>query len=404
MRRLLWYGDAPTAATGFGTVSRNVLAALQATKDWSIVVRGVNYYAQGHPYGDYMILPAGYPDPDPFGKKNALRDLATGAFDLVIANNDTYVLADVAGEFRQVCNRTGTKFILYYPVDLKLLDSMAAVIAAADQPVAYSRFGLAETKRLLPNANVAVIPHGSETIPPIDRELRRQARVNMFGPHITDEHFIWICVNRNSMRKDIAHTIEAFAAFHEYEPRSMLYVHCQAQDNGLDMHLAAVDSGVADCVAFPHQYNLSSGGIDRDQLYLRYLLADGFITTHLGEGWGLTVTEAMAANIPVVAPNNTTMPEILGPEYPYLYPCTERVYVDNTGHRPRGSTRDIFRAMRRVYEQRGSDEQKAVLAGSLAFTKDNSWENVGKMWVSLVNHVMATDYKAQRAQPLVETL
>lgn len=387
-KRLLWWGDSPTAATGFGTVSRNILAAIHATGEWDITVRGVNFYGQRHNY-PYEILPAGYPEPDPFGKKAFVRDLyGEPAFDLVILNNDVYVVDEVAGELSALAEKGyPARTIFYYPVDCALPPGMTNLIDTVTMPVAYSTFGQAETAKRT-SRPVAVIPHGCEAIPKLTADERRKFRRDAFLVD-RDETFVWISCNRNSMRKDVARTIEAFAAFHKFQPDSRLYVHCQPQDNGLDMQAAAREAGVESSVAFPAQFSLSSGGMPRDMLMRVLQLGDGFVTTHLGEGWGLTVTEAMSAGVPIVAPSNTTMPEILGASYPYLYPCRDTVWVDNSGYRPRGLLRDVFGAMRRCYEERGTPAQAEQIAKAHEFTKAVSWEAVGKMWLKLIEHTMA---------------
>lgn len=387
-KRLLWWGDSPTAATGFGTVSRNVLAAIHATGEWDITVRGVNYYGQMHDF-PYVILPAGYPEPDPFGKKAFIRDLyTTQPFDLVVINNDTYVVNEVAGELAALAEKGyPARTLFYFPVDCALPPGMTTLIDTVTCPVAYSTFGQAETAKRT-DRKVAVIPHGCEAIPKLTADERRKFRRDAFLVD-SDDTYVWVSVNRNSARKDIARTIQAFSAFQAFQPDSRLYVHCQPQDNGLDMQAAAREAGVESKVAFPAQFSLSSGGMPRDMLMRVLQLADGFVTTHLGEGWGLTVTEAMSAGLPVVAPNNTTMPEILGASYPYLFPCLDTVWVDNSGFRPRGLLRDIFGAMKRCSQERGTPAQAAAIAKSREFTEAVSWEKVGATWLKLIEHTMA---------------
>lgn len=47
---------------------------------------------------------------------------------------------------------------------------------------------------------------------------------------------------------------------------------------------------------------------------------DLFIFASHGEGFGLALLEAMQANKPILAPNNSAIPEVLGVDYPGLYP------------------------------------------------------------------------------------
>lgn len=47
---------------------------------------------------------------------------------------------------------------------------------------------------------------------------------------------------------------------------------------------------------------------------------DLFIFASHGEGFGLALLEAMQANKPILAPDNSAIPEVLGSGYPGLYP------------------------------------------------------------------------------------
>jgi glycosyltransferase involved in cell wall biosynthesis len=47
---------------------------------------------------------------------------------------------------------------------------------------------------------------------------------------------------------------------------------------------------------------------------------DLFVFASKGEGFGLVLLEAMQANKPILAPNNSAIPEVLGFSYEGLYP------------------------------------------------------------------------------------
>jgi len=57
---------------------------------------------------------------------------------------------------------------------------------------------------------------------------------------------------------------------------------------------------------------LFTGAVSDYRLKQYYLNADLFITPSLFEGFGLPILEAMGAGIPVIASNNTAMPEVVG--------------------------------------------------------------------------------------------
>ena len=67
--KVLAYQDAPICATGFGTVSRNILQGLYNTGKYEIEVLGINYW--GDPY-DFpaKIWPVGTnKERDPYGRQ-----------------------------------------------------------------------------------------------------------------------------------------------------------------------------------------------------------------------------------------------------------------------------------------------------------------------------------------------
>jgi glycosyltransferase involved in cell wall biosynthesis len=60
---------------------------------------------------------------------------------------------------------------------------------------------------------------------------------------------------------------------------------------------------------FPPE-EIYNNGADLKKLNDIYNSFDLFLTTATGEGWGLTITEAMATKTPVIAPNHTSITEI----------------------------------------------------------------------------------------------
>jgi glycosyltransferase involved in cell wall biosynthesis len=143
-------------------------------------------------------------------------------------------------------------------------------------------------------------------------------------------------------------------------------------------------------IFFPQNYS-TSNGFPVSLLNQIYNTFDVYMTTHLGEGWGLSITEAMTCGIPVIAPNNTTTPEILGSDGDrgYIYPCKEVVYADNTGYRPIGQMDDIVGKMLEAYRDWQDHREGRVakrnniISRAREFVQIHSWENVCKQWVNL---------------------
>ena len=65
-------------------------------------------------------------------------------------------------------------------------------------------------------------------------------------------------------------------------------------------------------------YIIWMGKIGYIQEFLNHI--DLFVFASKGEGFGLVLLEAMQADKPILAPNNSAVPEVLGVSYPGLYP------------------------------------------------------------------------------------
>jgi hypothetical protein len=69
--KVLFYGDAPTASTGFGVVAKNILTNLHKTGKYDITILGVNYFPEPNPYQKtFDMWPLGFfGKGDPFGRQ-----------------------------------------------------------------------------------------------------------------------------------------------------------------------------------------------------------------------------------------------------------------------------------------------------------------------------------------------
>ena len=54
-------------------------------------------------------------------------------------------------------------------------------------------------------------------------------------------------------------------------------------------------------------------GWETDDLVALYNAADLFVSTSMGEGFGLTLGEALACGVPIIAQNVSSIPEVVGP-------------------------------------------------------------------------------------------
>jgi glycosyltransferase involved in cell wall biosynthesis len=399
--RLLAWLDSPTAGTGFGTVAKNVLTALHNTGLYEIDQLAINYH------GDFVnknevpwqLSPAKILDPkDPHGIKMFQRCLQQNLYDIVWVCNDLFVTHEVREFIPQVRAAYKNKnlkppvFIYYYPVDCEVNAWATGLLDQCDIPVCYTTHGKFETVKTRPELikKLRQIPHGVDTklfypLSKTENDNTKKQLLNV-GPDTT----VVVQVNRNSTRKQIPYSFLAFKEFKKKVPNSIMYVHSQPLDQGGDLKRAVESAGLSlkTDVVLPVNFNLANP-LNTKQVNSIYNMGDIFLTTHLGEGWGLTVTEAMACNVPVVAPRNTCMPEQLGEnsERGYLYECKDSTYIDASGFRAKGLIPDIVDQMMLAYKDgKNSDNLKAKKA--FEYAKSLDWSLVGKNWVSLFNEAL----------------
>lgn len=406
IKTLAWLdAPGPLAATGFGTVAKNVLTALHNSGKYDIDHLAINYHGQFYDRDKigWQLSPARLRDPeDPHGCQAFLQLVHNGEYDLIWICNDLHVTSMVAKSLSDVLQEKATrgkkvpKIVYYYPVDCHVLPEHASMLDVADACVTYTDYGVAETLKSKPNVanKLCKIYHGTDvnTFRPLDlntRNLLKNAYLK-----VDPDTMVFINVNRNSQRKQLAKTIEMFKHFKDnIYNNSIMYIHTAPIDTQLNLFVAVNDLGLSlqKDIVFPINYSAGKGYPDV-VLNEFYNMADCYITTHLGEGWGLTVTEAMAAGTPVIAPRNTSMPEILGSdgERGFMYDCNDMIYIDNSGYRPVGRTEDILWEMEQVYKSFKTRDKHEIpqVINAHAWVQENTWDSINQEWLSLLDQVM----------------
>jgi glycosyltransferase involved in cell wall biosynthesis len=407
------------SSTGFATVGRHILKSLGSTGLYDIDLLGINYFGSFYDQKEfpYCITPARLGDPrDPYGNQMFIDALLKKEYDIVFIINDPFVVEGVArklDEIRGIKAKNGQKqfsLVYYFPVDCRLWPEQSTMIKKADRAVAYTDFASAEAEKIGLKAT-DIIYHGAEleSFTPLSQDQKRLLRKKYFG--VTDDNtFVLINVNRNSLRKDVSKTILAFSEFHKKVPNSVLYLHMKMEDGTSDNQIVDLKPCLADLgldpkreVIYPLQFNPAEG-FPREVLNQLYNTADAYITTHLGEGFGLTILDAFCVGLPVIAPKNTSMIEIVNHDRGYLYPCKEKIYVDNSGFRPLGRTEDIVKSMMDCYMDwlTRSKRHQEVVSSAHEFVKEYSWEKIGKQWIKLFSEL--DGHQIQEQQQSIETI
>ena len=325
LKNVLLYADFG-CTTGFSTVAKELVDEWAKDQNTRIVVFAINDFAE-NTY-DYLpnvkVIPAlstSKDKKDVYCRIEFLSLLYQNDFDVVFCLNDIEIFNEMGEHLKKVKteklknNKPNFKSVVYFPIDSEPRQIDVQVVSFFDEAITYTEYAKAVMKPLLSDADykkVKVIPHGCNTTDfhPYSPLAKAKAKSDIFG---TEDVYVFGSVNRNSARKDLATLIIGFAMFkHTSQANALLYLHCNPIDpSGINIYRLCDRVGleVGKDVIVPKDFN-ENKGFDIAELNKIYNAMDCFITTTTSEGWGLTVTEAMATKTLVICPKHTSLAEI----------------------------------------------------------------------------------------------
>jgi glycosyltransferase involved in cell wall biosynthesis len=309
MTKMMMLSDSPLTVTGFGTVTKD-LANRLSNKDWDVSVVGHNYIGQpierlklvDSAEFKFKLYPGGMA---PYAQEMLPVYLQTIQPDIFWILLDTFMLFPWFLNY----STAPSKFIMYFPSDGEWFPTGCDnILRKAQYPVAMSKFGQAQVKRLF-NIDAAYIPHGVNTdfYTPYTEEQKANTRRKWGLP---DDAFILGSVARNQGRKMICSTIEIFAEFAKDKDDAILFLHTDPRDVAAHTDLVKI----AEQLGCAHKIRFSGMkfyyGMTNEDMRDIYNIMDLHILTTTGEGFGIPTVEAMSCGVPAVITNYTTSAEL----------------------------------------------------------------------------------------------
>lgn len=324
---ILFFGDFD-CTTGFGVVSKNLIDNWSSKlKDNGLisVFATNNHKKEAYNYKDNVyVIPAlntrGKDDTDIYARKSFLKLLYNGNYTHLFCLNDLEVINELNEHLRKIkfekkkANKPNFKSLFYFPIDSKVREEDTKVLSFFDKSVTYTEYAKEHLKELISlstTRKLTVIPHGTNLVDFYPIEDKEKLRKKHF-PHLDSNKFIFGSVNRNSARKDFGTLLIAYSNFIKNNDNSVLYLHCNHKDPfGINITRLCQRLGlqIGVNVLLPNNFN-ENQGYKTEELNEIYNCFDVFVTTTTAEGWGLTVTEAMATKTPVICPMHTSLQEI----------------------------------------------------------------------------------------------
>lgn len=400
------------ARTGFGTVSKNIMTELKRAFGSNLkkTIIAVNYFGDSFWEDDSTyVMSAKLNDvnQDDYGRYFFLKFLQENDYDGIFICQDLgvirpfiEVLAHIKNEKKEN-NKKNFKSIFYFPVDCNIIEELTKDIEFFDLLVTYTEFGRNQVLRFRPElkGKIKVIPHGnnSKDFYPLPEIEIQNFRKEFFGENAGK--FIITNVNRNQPRKDIPNTIfgfiEAKKIWTKELPEPFLYLHCHPKDPmGWDIRAILLQTDLVEDIDYkllPKEYEEEMVNIG--MVNKIYNSSDVFLTTTLGEGWGLTYSEAAGCKIPIIAPYTTSFMEMSG--YGKRAYMLETIYpicqpIDNV---VREQT-DIYEVAEKILEvakdkaSRSQNLENKVIA-NYDWVLSIEWSKVCKAWVDYFKQIFS---------------
>jgi len=381
--RVLFYGEDPTIATGLAHISKHLLNLFCL-----LGYKVKTVFMNSTPGDNYNLT-------------RARDSILSTEYDLLFMSGDVQVLNSLQEAIHQRKAQKDFKVFAYTTIDCDIFPrECLECLINADIPVVYSNHSSEVACKIEPTlqGKLRTVYLGCEpdVFYPVSPTIRRELRKQIFAIE-DDDTFLVINVNRNQWRKDLARTLSIFHQFHQVIPNSLLYMHTRLHDLGGKLWEQAkcfgmTLSGPQTEIIFTDTDFSERHGVSRDRLNAIYNAADCLVSTSTGEGWGLTTTEAMAAQIPVVVPNNSSFVEIVGKN-------EERGYLVQSGGfdhwmvpygisdnpRPIVHGESMLEALSDVYHFREEAKRKAESAR--LWTCSHTWTHALDQWIQLLKEV-----------------
>jgi glycosyltransferase involved in cell wall biosynthesis len=311
--KILALGDTPTKFTGFAEVTRNILGR------WARAGHEVHLWALNYDGNDYWKYPELrlFPVPkngQPWYKElgHFLGRLSAGGYTHVWINNDLGALTatDFPKQLRHICATKKVRSMFYFPVDAAVEKEWCEILNLVDEAVTYTEYGVQAVRAAGCRAPLSVVPHGVDTdlFRPLPGRKAVLKELVMKPSRFSERQFaserdiLLLNVNKNEWRKDLFRTLEIFAGLRRRELPVKLILRTAPHSNlaGIELEAAGRALGLKLDEEWTHLPALAP-----ETLVQFYNAADLYLTTTLGEGWGLGITEALACGCPVAMPLHT---------------------------------------------------------------------------------------------------
>ncbi len=394
--KLGWVSVGINARTGYGRMSREICERLVERYD-DLLYLGNE--------ADILVWGAAKPFETRSGKSiktvnftNPLgnRTEATGIVKSFVAENKVeYLIAHWDVWVLPFLRDVNVPYAIYIPIDAELTQKWVNYMDGAHKVIAFSLFGYEQLKRFFHPSRIAYIPHGVSTdiFRPVDLPRSARTKLPTLGT-VPEDCFLFVSTQANvGERKHMPLLLRTFKKFADGHPDAHFYMHTNALSEvpwGFDLPALVEQLGLSGRVHWPKFNPIVEPATD-EELNVLYNLGDAYLTNSVGEGFGLPVLEAMAAGLPVIAPDNSSHRELVKGHGWLVKSIDPDEYVNYPGYVPTlqsfpvPNQRDLLNCMEEAYYD--GKKRKQYSRDARIFAQDYDWSQIMPRWFRLLEEV-----------------
>jgi len=296
----------PNITTGYGILSDNLMNGFLKKK---VDIKMLGLQSVGLQEKEWLLPVLN----DVFGSDALQHYVQYNSVDAVITILDNWVQS--YHYIPSVLKKLHCIFIAHVTANsVPLGAQLMAQLREADFLIAPSKYVEKILSEVFHRSKIKYIPHGCNTevfksYTPEEKSIEKQ-KIGYKDKFV----FLSIATNKG-MQKNWPGLFYAYKVFLLDNPAAkkdtVLHCHTDMQSaDGYDLELLARRYGIEKNVYYVD--TKLNAGTKPEKMVKLYNLADCFISSSLGESFGLPLLESMACGVPVIFPNHSTGPELVG--------------------------------------------------------------------------------------------